>query len=235
MGKTIVIIPARSGSKRIKNKNLNFFFGKPIINYSIDLAKKSKLFDIIHISTDSTECAKLVEKQGLKIDFMRPKSLSSDNTPILDVLKYVVNRYQKSKIKIDTVVLLYACNPLISLIDLNKGMKLLDKYKNKFPVMPVLKFSPSIEWSLNLKKDKLKFINIKKLNLKTQKLNNYYHDSGSFLIFPIKYMKYDSVEDYANKFIGFEISKFNSVDIDEKKDLELAKALFYYKKNKILK
>ena len=59
MGKKIVIIPARSGSKRIKNKNLNFFFGKPIINYSIDLAINSKLFDIIHVSTESLQLVSL--------------------------------------------------------------------------------------------------------------------------------------------------------------------------------
>ena len=57
--KRLIIIPARGGSKRIKDKNIKKFNGKPIIYYSIDSAKKSKLFDIIHVSTESTKIKRL--------------------------------------------------------------------------------------------------------------------------------------------------------------------------------
>ena len=66
--KRLLIIPARLGSKRIKEKNIKKFFGKPIIYYSIELALKSGLFSKIHVSTESKKIKNIVEKFGLKID-----------------------------------------------------------------------------------------------------------------------------------------------------------------------
>ena len=92
----LAIIPERSGSKRIKFKNIKKFFGKPIINFSIDNAIKSKLFNKIHISTDTIKFKKAIEKNNkLKIDFLRPKNLSSDRTPLIDVIKFVSKKYPR--------------------------------------------------------------------------------------------------------------------------------------------
>ena len=68
----LLIIPARGNSKRIKNKNIKLFCGKPIINYSLLSATKSKLFNKIHVSTDSKKIFNTVINCGYKIDFMRP-------------------------------------------------------------------------------------------------------------------------------------------------------------------
>ena len=87
--KRIAIIPARGGSKRIKNKNIKNFCGQPIINYIIDSAKRSKLFDKIHISTESNLIKEVVESNGLSIDFMRPENLSDDFTPLMPVISFV--------------------------------------------------------------------------------------------------------------------------------------------------
>ena len=67
--KRLLIIPARSGSKRIKNKNIKFFFNKPMIHYSIQTALKSKLFDEIHVSTDSTKVLSFTSKFNLNNKF----------------------------------------------------------------------------------------------------------------------------------------------------------------------
>ena len=74
---TICIIPARQGSKRIKNKNITIFNGEPIIYYAIDLAKKSKLFSRIIVSTDSLKIAKIARKYGAETPFLRSKKLSN--------------------------------------------------------------------------------------------------------------------------------------------------------------
>ena len=74
----IAIIPARAGSKRIKNKNIKLFRGKPIIYYSINAAKKSKIFQKIIVSTDSEKIKKISEKYGAEVPFLRPKYLSDD-------------------------------------------------------------------------------------------------------------------------------------------------------------
>jgi CMP-N-acetylneuraminic acid synthetase len=72
----LAIIPARKGSKRIKNKNLKLFNNKPLIFHSINAAINSKIFDKIHVSSDSKEILSYVKKVGLKNDFTRPKNIS---------------------------------------------------------------------------------------------------------------------------------------------------------------
>ena len=78
MIKRLAIIPARGGSKRIKNKNLKFFFGKPLIYYSILAAKKSKIFSKIHVSSDSSKILNYVKNLNVQTEFKRPKNLSND-------------------------------------------------------------------------------------------------------------------------------------------------------------
>ena len=78
----LAVIPARGGSKRIKNKNIIDFLGKPLIFYALDAAKKSKLFDEIHVSTDSNEIKNVVEQLGYKVNFLR----SNDVDLILNFL-----------------------------------------------------------------------------------------------------------------------------------------------------
>ena len=83
MKKRLLIILARGNSKRIKNKNIKFFFGKPMINFPINVAKKCNLFSKIHVSTESLKVKKIVKNLGHDIDFMRPKKLSTNNTLII--------------------------------------------------------------------------------------------------------------------------------------------------------
>ena len=89
MTKRILVIPARLNSVRIKNKNIKKFYGKPIIYYSIKAALKSKIFDEIHVSTESEKIKKIVEKYSVKVKFLRNKNLSNHKTKLIDVFKFV--------------------------------------------------------------------------------------------------------------------------------------------------
>ena len=91
--KRLLIIPARSGSKRIKNKNIKNFFDKPIIHYPLKVALKSNIFNKIHVSTDSKRIQKTVQIIGNFVDFLRPKNLSKDETSLKTVINYVLNNY----------------------------------------------------------------------------------------------------------------------------------------------
>ena len=73
MNKPICIIAARAGSKRIKNKNVVNFFGKPLISYPIRVAIKSRLFEKVVVSTDSLKIAKIAKKYGAEVPFLRKK------------------------------------------------------------------------------------------------------------------------------------------------------------------
>ena len=123
----LAIIPARGGSKRIKKKNIKQFLGKPIISYSIETALKSNLFSKIHVSTDSLEIKKISEKNKINIDFMRPKNLANDNVGLIEVLKFVANKYKNLGYKFDEVWLIMPCSPLINYKDLIKASKIYKK------------------------------------------------------------------------------------------------------------
>ena len=86
----IAIIPARANSKRIKNKNIINFFNKPIIYWPIQMAKKSKIFKRIFVSTDSKKISKISQKYGAEVPFLRPKKISNDKAGILEVVKHLI-------------------------------------------------------------------------------------------------------------------------------------------------
>ena len=141
----LAIIPARGGSKRIPNKNIKSFYGKPMIYYSLNAAKLSGLFDKIHVSTDSDEIAKVVTKLGFEIDFLRDASLADDQTPIMPVLKWVLEKYESQNIIFDEVALIMACAPLIDFKDLQEASKLMKINKSLNPVMAISSYSVPIE------------------------------------------------------------------------------------------
>jgi CMP-N-acetylneuraminic acid synthetase len=95
--KVIAIIPARSGSKGLKNKNLKLFNKKPLIFYPIDAAIKSGVIDTILVTTDSKKIAKIAKKYGAEVPFLRSKKLSSDLATTEDTLKDALLRYERLK------------------------------------------------------------------------------------------------------------------------------------------
>ena len=92
----LAIIPARGGSKEIKNKNIINFCGKPLIYWTINTALKSKLDEVI-VSTDSRKIKKICEKYGAKVPFIRPLRISKDNSKSIDVVKHALKFYEKKK------------------------------------------------------------------------------------------------------------------------------------------
>ena len=82
----IALIPARSGSKRIPNKNIKYLNGHPLIAYSIISAIDSGIFDRIIVSTDSNDIAKISEYYGAEVPFIRPENISTDNSPDIDLV-----------------------------------------------------------------------------------------------------------------------------------------------------
>ena len=93
--KKICIIPARAGSKRIPNKNIKKFNGKPIIYYPLSEIKNSKIFDEIIVSSDSKKILNLVKKLGFKECFIRPKSLSNDYVDTQAVILHAIDWCKK--------------------------------------------------------------------------------------------------------------------------------------------
>ena len=100
----LAIIPARSGSKSIKNKNIVLLSGKPLISYSIKTALACKQIDKVIVSTDSPKIARIAKKYGAEVPFVRKKQLSSDETPMFLVAKDAISRFEKKDQKISLLI-----------------------------------------------------------------------------------------------------------------------------------
>ncbi|MCF7835524.1 MAG: acylneuraminate cytidylyltransferase family protein [Candidatus Marinimicrobia bacterium] len=111
--KFLGVIPARSGSKGIKNKNIRSFCGKPLLAHTIVKAKRSKYLDRVLVSTDSEEYAKMSLTHWAEVPFLRPKYLSSDNSLIADVIVHLLGKLEEQEgYKPDYVVLIQTTSPL---------------------------------------------------------------------------------------------------------------------------
>lgn len=222
----LAIIPARGKSKRIKNKNIKNFLGTPIIYFTIDSAKKSNLFSKIHVSTESKRIKKIVEKRGVKIDFMRSSKLSDDYTPLIDVFKFVINKYKNKNIFFDEIWALMPCTPLLDHRDLKKISILCKKNKLKKPVLSISKYSPPIQWSYKKSEKLFVPLNIKYHKKRSQNLPDRYFDSGQFIIFSRNFFSNSNFKKNNNKFFGYEMPYHKSIDIDDKRDWELAEIIY---------
>lgn len=125
----ICLIPARKGSKRIKNKNIKNFYGKPIIYYSIKAALNSRLFDKIIVSTDCIKIKKIAIEAGAEVPFLRPKSLSGDKVIDRDVIKHFLKFSNINKWKVELLCYIYPVNPLLKVSTLKKCFNVI-KIKN---------------------------------------------------------------------------------------------------------
>ena len=93
----VALIPARSGSKGVPNKNINLLNGEPVLTYSIMAALKSKLVDRVIVSTDSKEYATIAKNYGAEVPFLRPSDISRDNATDLQFFNHAINWFKKNE------------------------------------------------------------------------------------------------------------------------------------------
>jgi len=176
----LAIIPARGGSKRIPRKNINEFWGKPIIAYSIEAALESGLFDEVMVSTDDNEIAEVTRQYGAKVPFLRSAENANDFATLADVLIEVVNQYKESGKSFHNICCILPTAPLTSV---NRLKEAFAKFVNEDleSVLPVVEFSYPILRALEFNKnERLKMIWPEYLKTRSQDLKLAYHDSGSF-------------------------------------------------------
>lgn len=124
--KPLVIIPARGGSKGIPHKNIKQLNGKPLICYSIDIARQITKDENICVSTDDDEIIKTVEDYGLKVPFKRPDELATDSCGSNEVLLHALGFYENQGLKYDCIILLQPTSPFRRVEDVIESVKLYD-------------------------------------------------------------------------------------------------------------
>ena len=227
----LAIIPARSGSKGLKDKNIKLLNGKPLMAYTIEAAIQSKMFDEVMVSTDSEEYADIAKRNGAKVPFMRCSELSNDIASSWDVVRDVLDRYREAGKVFDTVALLQPTSPLRTAEDIIEGYKLMnDKSANS--VIGVCEVDHSPLWMNTLPEDNSmgNFINPKVVGLPRQELEKYYRINGAIYIIKTEYLlKIDNI--YKYKSYALIMDRMNSIDIDQDIDFILAESIL---KNRFL-
>tara|TARA_Y100001980_G_C14556646_1_gene349049 strand:- start:4121 stop:4888 length:768 start_codon:yes stop_codon:yes gene_type:complete len=225
--KRLAIVPARGGSKRIKNKNILNFCGKPMISYILDTAKRSNLFKKIHVSTDDNKIRDIVESLGYPIDFMRPEHLADDYTPILPVLKYVTEQYMGRGLIFDQIWLLMACSPFTEDQDFIAADKLFFEAGQKKSVLAVTEYPVPIEWAFTISdNNQLKPVNPGMFATRSQDIKKKYYDTGTFAVFPSNYLLSHDESGLDTEFVGYVMKKGSAIDIDDEEDLAFAEKIF---------
>ena len=183
--KAIAIITARGGSKRIPQKNIKEFCGKPIIAYSIEAAINSGIFDEVMVSTDSMEIAKIAIKYGAKVPFMRSEANSSDYATTSDVLAEVIDEYRKRGREFDYMACLYPTAPFITPEKLKNAMEMLIE-QDGLMAMPVVQFSYPPHRGYIIENDKLNMKYMENAEKRSQDFEKIYHDAGQFYLVQMK-------------------------------------------------
>ena len=223
--KSIAIIPARSGSKGLKDKNIKLLDGKPLISYTIDAAIKSQQFEAVYVSTDSVEYASISKSYGASVPRLRPKELAEDNSSSWDVVKYILEDYKEKGIMFDTVMLLQPTSPLRSQDDIRSAFKLLEE-KEGDAVISVCEAEHSPLWCNTLPENLCmdQFIRTDLFNKQRQQLGKFYRLNGA--IYLLKTELVDRVNELYNKnCFAYVMKKEHSIDIDDIYDFRMAEAI----------
>lgn len=218
--KTVAIITARGGSKRIPRKNIKPFLGQPIIKYSIDAALLAGCFDEVMVSTDDLEIADISKKLGAKVPFMRSAATSNDFATTADVIDEVLREYGKRDIQWKYCCCIYPTAPFITAKRLVEGYRLLNA-SNADAVLPVVLFSYPIQRALKIENDRLFMIWPENLDKRSQDLMPAYHDAGQFYWLKVEsFLKQTKL--FNDNTRPLEVSESEVQDIDNEEDWKIA-------------
>jgi pseudaminic acid cytidylyltransferase len=179
MNNAICIIPARGGSKRIPKKNIKDFLGKPLIAYSIQIAKESNLFDDIYVSTDDNKIENVAKEYGAKI-IQRPKQLADDFSSSADAVNDAIKTLKNQGKKFDYVCTIYATAPLLQVNYLKEGFKKIKNNDAKM-VFSATSMPFPIQRTFKLTQDgRCKMFTPEHFKTRSQDLEEAYQDAGQF-------------------------------------------------------
>lgn len=217
----IAIIPARSGSKGLKDKNIKELKGIPLIAYSIKCAIGSGMFDSVFVSTDSKEYAKVAEEYGADAHFLRSKKNSSDTAGSWDVVREVLEQFEKEGKVFDNIMLLQPTSPLRTKEDIINSFKMM-KTKNANAIVSVTEMEHSPLWCNTLPENLSmeEFFNDKAINTPRQGLPTYYRLNGAIYLLKRKELQKEKM--FRDGCYAYIMSNERSVDIDKNWDFKLA-------------
>lgn len=218
--RTLAVITARGGSKRIPHKNIKPFLGKPIISYSIRAALDAGCFDTVMVSTDDDEIAAIAKECGAEVPFMRSGENSGDFATTGDVILEVLDSYAKEGQEFDEVCCIYPTAPFVTAARLKESMMLL-REKQADSVLPVVQFSFPVQRSIVIREERAAFKWPEHRLTRSQDLEPFYHDCGQFYCLNVTAFKKQGVLVMDNT-CPLVLDEMEVQDIDNETDWKLA-------------
>lgn len=227
-GKSLAIITARGGSERIPQKNIKEFCGKPIIQYSIEAAVTSHIFDEVMVSTDSEEIKKVAERCGGKVPFMRSAKTAGNMAMTHEVVLEVLEEYKKRGQEFEYVCCIYPTAPFITAERLRESKEKLVE-TGADGVVPVVAFSFPPQRCFVIRDGKVKFNWPQNQFVRSQDLEKWYHDCGQYyFVKTASFLKSQRL--IMDNMVPIITDEMKVQDIDNYEDWELAELKYKFMK-----
>jgi len=219
--KTLVVIPAREGSKRVPNKNIKLLGNKPLISYTINIAKKIFKNSEICLTTDSKKIKKIAEKEGLNVPFLRPKKLAKDTTSSREVILHALDWYANNNYLPEIVVLLQPTSPFRKIQHIKEGLK---KFSKKLDMVVSVKETESNPYYVLYEENKKGYLKKVKKSYFTriQDCPKVWEYNGSIYIINVKSIRNKAIERFTKIKKLIINDPIFSIDIDTKHDWLIA-------------
>ena len=219
----LITICARGGSKGIPGKNIKLLNGKPLIAWSIEAGLNSKYVDRVIVSTDDIEIAKISEKWGADIPFIRPKELATDTATTVDTVIHALQYVETHDEKYDFILLLQPTSPLRNSIHVDESIEIVIN-KEMNGITGVTEVSHPYEWT-NTLSDNLsmnEFISKEAYFTRSQDFPKRYQINGAIYMLNKYSLMLDKKMIPDKNSMAYIMDKKSSVDIDTEDDFLLA-------------
>lgn len=220
---TLVVIPARGGSKGLPGKNIKPLNGKPLIYYTIDAAREVVDDSDICVTTDDEYIVSTVEKYGIKVPFLRPSKLASDNAGSYEVLLHALKFYQDKGIRYERIILLQPTSPFRTGHQIKEANKL---WNFDLDMVVSVKETKSNPYFLLFEENKHGFLEKSKSGnfLRRQDCPKVWEYNGAIYIINVKSLQKFKLNEFT-KVVKYEMDNFSSLDIDDMMDFLMAETL----------
>jgi len=224
--KILCLICARGGSKGLKNKNIKSFCGKPLIYWTIKLAKSIKQIKDVYVSTDSKKIAQISERYGAKIPFIRPKKLATSSSKEWESWRHAIKFFEKKKVFYEALLILPVSSPLRNKDDVTKCIKKFYKERKKLDAVVAITDSSKNPYFNMVKKKKFTSlaINTKKQYFNRQETPKVYDLTTVAFLVKTSLIKTKN-HLFKGKIKSIFVPKERSVDIDNLLDFKFAEFL----------
>ena len=219
--KPLIIIPARGGSKGIPHKNIKPLNGKPLIYYTIDVARQIVSDVDICVSTDDSEIIKCVEDYGLKVPFVRPVELATDTAGTYEVLLHAIDYYESHGKQYDCVLLLQNTSPFRTVEHVKEAMKLYNPEIEMVVSLNEMASNPYYNCFEVSENGYLKKTLDSSMITRRQDAPKTYEYNGAIYIFNLNRLKETHYGNFTKR-VMYEMDKLHSVDLDTMMDWSFA-------------